>query len=241
MLDCETHELLSGKLKILQPNNSDCLRVNLDTMLLAYLTQRDNLKQKEHVLELCTGHGAISLILAYKGYNNISACDINPELIEVAKQNAILNNLDIKFFIQDVKLYKLWGQCEAYDRIVANPPYFEQSMVQCSTSKARAMANNGVALSLIQLLQAAKYLLCNRGKFNIIINAGRMSELLTVLEELKMPAKLVRFIHAKPSKDAYLCFVSAMKGAKTGVKILPPLFVKDETGKDTPELGEAYK
>ena len=67
MLDCETHELLSGKLKILQPSNSDCLRVNLDTMLLACFTQNDNLKKNERVLELCTGHGAISLILAYKG------------------------------------------------------------------------------------------------------------------------------------------------------------------------------
>lgn len=240
MLNCETHELLSGKLKIMQPQNSDCLRVNLDTMLLAYFTQNDNLKKKERILELCTGHGAVSLILSYKGHT-VSACDINDDLIEVAKQNALLNNLDINFFAQDVKNYKTWGHCEGYDRIAVNPPYFEQDMVQCSASKARALANNGIALSLQDLLQAAKYLLTNKGKFNIIINAGRLSEVLTLLEELKMPAKCVRFVHTKPSKEAYICFVSAMKGAKTGVKILPPLFVKDDAGCDTPELGEAYK
>ncbi len=240
MLDCETHELLSGKLKILQPSNSDCLRVNLDTMLLAYFTQNDNLKKNELVLELCTGHGAISLILAYKGFS-LSACDINTDLIEIAKKNAKLNNLNINFFAQDVKNYKSWGKCEEYDRIVVNPPYFEQDMVQCSASEARALANNGVALSLESLLKAVKYLLRNRGKFDLIINASRVSELLMMLEEMKMPAKKLRFVHANPLKESYICFVSAMKGAKTGVKILPPLFVKNEAGHDTSELGEAYK
>ena len=240
MLDCETHELLSAKLKILQPKNSDCLRVNLDTMLLAYFTQRDNLKKGEQILELCTGHGAISLILSHKGHK-LSACDIEPELIEIAKQNALLNKLDISFFASDVRDYKKWGECEAYDRIVVNPPYFEPNMVRCSENSARAVANNGLAMSLSQLLDAAKFLLCNHGKFDIIIKASRLSELLTLLENLHMPAKLVRFVHAKPSKQAYICFVSAMKGAKSGVKILPPFFVKDEAGNDTLELGEAYK
>ena len=97
-------DLLYGVLKIKQPDENMGPRVNLDTILLAHFTKP---RRRERILELGCAHGAVSLILAKRGYC-IEGADIQPHLVDMAKENALLNSLEDKteFFVRDLRNYK---------------------------------------------------------------------------------------------------------------------------------------
>jgi release factor glutamine methyltransferase len=74
------------------------------------------------ILDIGTGSGciAISLSKTILG-SNVSAIDFSGEVLDVAKHNASLNNVDIDFIRMDIlKAQQLPSQ---YEVIVSNPPY----------------------------------------------------------------------------------------------------------------------
>jgi len=230
-------DLLCGALKIKQPAAKEGLRVNIDTILLSHFTQP---KQGEKIIELGCAHGAIALILAKRGFD-ITAIDIQPKLIELAKENARYNALSVQFQTADIRAYRQLWQAQSFDRVVVNPPYYEAaSSSQISPSKALAVALQGVSCTLEDVVKATRHLLKNRGKLDIIMTAARTAELFAQLENSNISVKTVRFVYPKPKSEASVVLVEAMRSAKCGVKILPPLFVLDEKGKETKEMLENY-
>lgn len=83
------------------------------------------------ILDLCTGSGAISVSLAkYMKNAYITATDISPDAIEVAKRNAKRNQVEgkIDFFIKDA--LSDYDFNNKFDVVVSNPPYIESSCIQ---------------------------------------------------------------------------------------------------------------
>jgi release factor glutamine methyltransferase len=73
------------------------------------------------VLDMCTGSGCIAAVLAKHDFI-VSAVDISSRALRIAKKNARLHDLDIKFIKSD--LFKnLKG--EKFNAIVCNPPYIK--------------------------------------------------------------------------------------------------------------------
>lgn len=73
-----------------------------------------------NVVDLGTGSGCIAITLKKKLPNiNIDAVDISLDALDLAKENAMLNNVDISFINGDM-LYPL---NKKYDCIISNPPY----------------------------------------------------------------------------------------------------------------------
>ncbi len=85
--------------------------------------KRKNLTNAK-VLDIGTGTGCIPIALKVK-LNNIYAkgLDISSEVIEVAKQNALLNRVEVAFEKADILDRKNWQVLGEYDLIVSNPPY----------------------------------------------------------------------------------------------------------------------
>lgn len=78
------------------------------------------------ILEIGTGSGCIALALK-KYFTNatITAIDISEKAIQVAKQNASIQNLEIQFFQKDfLNDFELNNQ---FNIIVSNPPYIKKS------------------------------------------------------------------------------------------------------------------
>ena len=72
------------------------------------------------VLEVGTGSGCISISLKKENNNlNIISTDISKKALKVAKNNAKLNNVDIKFI--NTNIYD--GINKKFDIIISNPPY----------------------------------------------------------------------------------------------------------------------
>ena len=79
----------------------------------------DNFSKKVDILDIGTGSGCIAITLKKNLNCNVSAIDISDSAIDVAKNNAKINNVDINIFKSDI-LNNVDGK---YDVIVSNPPY----------------------------------------------------------------------------------------------------------------------
>lgn len=77
------------------------------------------------ILDIGTGSGCIAISLAKHLPNaRVSAFDISKEAINVAKENAELNKVEVDFFEVDILNQDRWDN--KFDIIVSNPPYVRQ-------------------------------------------------------------------------------------------------------------------
>lgn len=232
-------DLLRGALKIEQPSENEGPRVNLDTILLAHFTRP---KKGEKILEIGCAHGAVSLILAKRGHN-IEGVDIQSHLIEMAVENALVNGLKdrTKFYTADIREHRKRWEAQSFDRVTVNPPYFEKKSGSLSPFTALATALSGLNCTLEDLVQACHYLLKNRGYLDIVIHAGRVGELLALLDKYNIAPKKFRSVHPKPGAEASVVLIEAVRASKHGLRVEAPLFVLDEEGKETRQLLQAYR
>ena len=75
--------------------------------------------KKVKILDVGTGSGCISVALGKLVDCCITASDISDEAIKLAKENAINNNVDIKFVKSDI----FSNIDDKFDCLVSNPPY----------------------------------------------------------------------------------------------------------------------
>lgn len=90
-------------------------------LLVSKIIKRINNNQinPEKIFDLCTGSGAIAISLS-KYSKDITAIDISEEALNLAQENAILNNAKIKYIKKDI--LKDNFEIDA-TLIVSNPPY----------------------------------------------------------------------------------------------------------------------
>ncbi|MBO7599019.1 MAG: peptide chain release factor N(5)-glutamine methyltransferase, partial [Bacteroidales bacterium] len=87
---------------------------------------KSRLKSPQRILDLCTGSGCIAIALA-KVFTNaeITAVDISEKALEVARQNAWNQGVEIKFMQADILSDDL-AELPLFDLIVSNPPYVRE-------------------------------------------------------------------------------------------------------------------
>lgn len=75
---------------------------------------------KPNILEIGTGSGCISIALKKALDAKILAIDISNEALELAKLNALNNDVNITFLHKDIHEFETESK---YDLIISNPPY----------------------------------------------------------------------------------------------------------------------
>ncbi|WP_160135887.1 tRNA1(Val) (adenine(37)-N6)-methyltransferase [Chryseobacterium sp. c4a] len=141
--------------------SKDVFRVGTDGVLLGVLA---SVESAFHVLEVGTGTGLISLMLAQRNLQaNFLGLDINEEAVSITKlnfQNAPFHTR-LKNIHQDFKTFET---NEKFDLIVSNPPYFEES-----GSDKDKIARQMVELNFRQLVVQSARFLSESGLLSVII------------------------------------------------------------------------
>lgn len=76
------------------------------------------------ILDIGTGSGCIPITLKKKLENTtVYAVDISAKALEIAQENARLNEVEVHFLEIDILNKKLWNQLPKVDIIISNPPY----------------------------------------------------------------------------------------------------------------------
>ena len=103
--------------------NSNVLIPRFETELLVEKTIKYSKKifgnNKINILDIGTGSGCISITLKKKLDCNVVGADISNDALEVARENAVSNNVEVEFINSDV----FSNVNNRFDLIISNPPY----------------------------------------------------------------------------------------------------------------------
>jgi release factor glutamine methyltransferase len=95
--------------------------------LVEWVISGERLKAKGErfsLLDIGTGSGCIAISLKKHLYDaNVSAIDISEGALQTAKENAVLNKVEVNFFKADILNIKPADESAQYNIIVSNPPY----------------------------------------------------------------------------------------------------------------------
>ncbi|MNK18999.1 tRNA1(Val) (adenine(37)-N6)-methyltransferase [compost metagenome] len=163
--------------------NADVFRVGTDAVLLGALA---NVSEAKNILEIGTGTGIISLMVAQRNPEaQILAIDINCEAVSISKTNFFNSPfLDrIKSQLQDLKNFET---VEKFDLIISNPPYFE-----INSSEKDILARQRLELNFDDLIIKSSQLLSENGLFTVIIPIDSEKEFTEICFKNKL------FLHRK--------------------------------------------
>ena len=164
------------KFEILQHKN--VFRVGTDGVLLGALCQVENAQK---ILEVGTGTGLISLMLAQRNANaEITALDLNEDAVKLAQENFKNSPFSerLQVFHQDFKTFE--SQKE-YDFVVCNPPFFEEN-----NSVKDILARQQVELTFRNLIEKASKILSSEGIFSVIIPSESAQEFENLAEDFDL-------------------------------------------------------
>jgi tRNA1Val (adenine37-N6)-methyltransferase len=150
-------------------------RVGTDGVLLGALANIENVSK---VLEVGTGTGLVSLMLAQRNSSaEFLGIDINKEAASLTNLNFTNSPfaLRLKNIHQDFKNFETE---EKFDLIVSNPPYFE-----VSDSEKDKIARQTVELNFRQLILKSSELLSKKGVFSVIIPVEAGAEFSKIAKE----------------------------------------------------------
>lgn len=138
-------------------------RADTETLIEWGLELSEILPEHAKVIDLGTGTGAIALALAKENPSwQVQAVDLIPQAVELAKQNAEINNLNRVKIYQSSWFDQVDGE---FDLIVSNPPYIDpddehlsQGDVRFEPKSALVADNHGLADLELIADQARQYL-----------------------------------------------------------------------------------
>ena len=187
--------------------NSSVLIPRPETEELVKLMLKENLDGKE-ILDIGTGSGCIAISLAKNLPNaKVTALDISEEALEVAKENARLNNVNIEFINADIFQYK---SDKKYDVIVSNPPYvlesekvlMKKNVLDFEPELALFVEDNNALNYYKSILKFSSNHLINNGFLIFEINENYSNELQLICKLIKY--NNFRFLYDINQKKRFL-------------------------------------
>ena len=193
--------------------SADVFRVGTDAVLLGALA---NVSKATNVLEIGTGTGIISLMIAQRNPQaQILAIDINAEAVNISQTNFSNSRFSdrIKSQLQDLKNFETE---EKFDLIISNPPYFE---INCSEKDI--LARQRLELNFSDLVKKSSQLLSGNGLFTVIIPVDSEKEFIeTCFKYNLFLQRKVSIKGIKTSEPKRLVLEYSLKESETKVENL---------------------
>lgn len=145
---------------------------------------------KLSILDIGTGTGCIPISIAKNlPKAEISAIDISSEALKVAKQNSLLNKVNVKFI--ELNILKTEKLPQEFDIIISNPPYVRElekieiknNVLENEPHLALFVANKNPLIFYAKIADLAKQQLSKNGLLFFEINQYLGKETVELLQE----------------------------------------------------------
>lgn len=177
--------------------NNCAMKVGTDGILLGAWTKAP---EQGRILDIGTGTGLLSLMIAQRTQCMIDAIEIDLDAALQAKLN-VQNSLwseRISVFHSSLKDYA--KMCEAkYDLIISNPPFYISNLKSEDEKKNRA--RNAENLPLFELVKSSMLLLKGKGALNVIIPYEHFQRYMKILAEFKLNISRKTIVRANERKS----------------------------------------
>ena len=224
--------------RIIQKTEGFCF--GMDAVLLSEFAK---IGKKEKVLDLGTGTGILPILMEARTEGGLfTGLEIQQEFASMAERSVQLNGQEdrISIVCGDIKeASTLFGR-DSFDVVVSNPPYMVADHGQKNPDMRKAIARHEVLCDLSDLLRETKRVLKNKGRFYMVHRTYRMAVIMHQMVEYGLEPKRIRFVHPYQDKEPNIMLIEAMKGAKSRIKIEPPLIVYEKPGVYTDEIYDIY-
>ena len=158
--------------------SKDVFRVGTDGVLLGAMC---NVKNAKKILEIGTGTGLISLMLAQRNVSaKISAIDINENAVKLASEN-FRNSIFNENLKVELKDFKNFETNENFDLVVCNPPFFEEN-----ASAKDVLARQQVELNFRNLVEKSTEIITKKGILSIILPSEAATDVKSLAEEFNL-------------------------------------------------------
>ena len=141
------------------------LKLGTDAMLLGCLTSFQN---PAAILDIGTGTGILSLMMAQRYPCPITAIDIDENAIIDANKNIQASPWSDRIVVQQVSFQDFVDlTTQQFDGIICNPPFFFNSLQ--STNQSKAVARHTISLTPEILFSGIEKLLSSQGMASVIV------------------------------------------------------------------------
>lgn len=222
--------LLGGRLQLLQPLSGH--RAGIDAVLLAAAIDA---RPGELTLDAGAGVGTAGLCLARRIPGvSVDALEIDPELAELARQNAHRNGLGdaLEVYCGSVAQPPYRITANSYHHVFMNPPFQEPGAGSLSPDPGRAGAHQESAVGLRDWIKFAVSMARPGGCISLIHRADRLDDLLAALKGRAGGCEIFPLWpgNGKPAKRIIL---RAYKGNDGPLMLLPGLTLHEPGSKYT--------
>ena len=177
-------------------NQDRCaMKVCTDACILGASTDVENVN---NILDIGTGTGLLSLMLAQRTNGQIDAVEVD----EDAYQQAVMNVKESRFS-EKINVYyqriQYFTSTETYDLIISNPPFYQQSLKSADAKANKAL--HAVELSFDDLIDSVFRLLSINGKFVVLLPPFEIEKLIKIAQKkgLYLSKKMsIRHDESKP-------------------------------------------
>lgn len=203
-----------------------------------------NIKFKDkNIIDLGSGTGYIPLYLTLKTTAHIYGIEIQKDIYDMFVESIKINNLEDRItpIHDDMKNIKKYFSPSSFDVVVTNPPYYKD-MSKINNNEYKSIARHEISITFEDIAYIAKYLLKDGGTFAFVHMPERLFELVDTLKKNNLEPTRLRYVYSTTNKEeAELILVETRKNGKPNqLKILQPLYIKDEDNDTTEELLKIY-
>lgn len=162
------------------------MKVGTDAVLLGAWAE---VKPTDWVLDVGTGCGVLSLMLAQRGVSKVHAVDLDEASALEAAENFQASQWSRQLFAFHADVRKFTMQC-AYDLIISNPPFFVNSF-KCDTDRRNRARHTDSSLTFNDLIAAVRRLLKSDGRFVVVLPFRESQEFIPIAEKANL------FVHRR--------------------------------------------
>lgn len=198
------------KFKQFTINQDQCaMKVCTDSCLFGawvaeYLEQEKN--SLKTILDIGTGTGLLSLMLAQKTTANIDAVEIEKAASLQASNNFLASpwNNRLQVYHTPIQLFKPINS-NSYDFIISNPPFYENNLK--TDNQLKNLALHSEALSLANLIAQIQFHLKSNGQFAILLPFNRSDYFITEAQKAGFHIQVIMNVKQTEHHPFFRCMM----------------------------------